>query len=555
MARILVVDDDRINRVVLTRFLEAAHHEVATAETGEQAIELFPSFNPDIVLLDVIMPGMDGFETTRVIKRLSGSRHVPVLLLTALSDEESLVRGISAGADDFISKPVNRVVLNSRLYASLRTQRLFTRLAAQHQELRSRQEKDDLEQRLAERLMANVMRSPGLSDHRIRSFSRALSLFNGDLLLAEQTADGGLRLLLGDFSGHGLHAAIGAMPVATMFRQMTEARESLRCCLSVISEQLRKSLPTEMFFAACALELDPRGELLEVWNCGMPDVLIRARDGTLEARVESTVIPLGIAKWSDDWTGRFVTVEERDRIFIYSDGLFEVRDDADCEWGMDRLEDALRDRIPTHDIFDHVLHRRAEWAGAHGENDDVTLVELVAAPAGPWSVANQGRPSHFDFHLGADLLKSMSLGALIESIVAALPLETEHRVDIATILTELVTNAVDHGVLGIDSAIKSGPRGFARYHEIREEALRSLRSGHVDMRISTCRSGEGHRVRIRVRDSGRGFVYEPGPSCPAAPWGRGLTLVNELSDRLRFHGPGNLVEAEYVLEPERVPVH
>jgi len=548
MARILVVDDDRVNRVLLTRFLENSQHEVALAESGERAIEVFSEFEPDVVLMDVIMPGIDGFETTRILKRMSGSRHVPVLLLTALADDDSLVRGISAGADDFVSKPVNRVVLNSRLHASLRTRRLFARLAQQHEELLDRQTRDDREQRLASGLMSTAMRSQALSHPALRSFSRSYSLFNGDILLAEETAYGGLRVLLGDFSGHGLHAAIGAMPVAAMFRQMTQNHDDLRRCLQEISGRLRESLPTDMFFAACALELDPSGDCVELWNCGMPDVLVRhsrPKDEILR-RIPSSTVPLGIVPWRPEWQGELVELEPGDRLYMLSDGLIEVRDQDGREWGFEGVEGVLRRDLPNETRFETLLEARRRFMRDARENDDVTLVEVD--PEAIRSSARSGRRecSRFEFELGAEALRRLNQGEFIEKVVSMLPLEPEARSHVGTITSELFVNAVDHGILGLQSDIKRDRDGFDAYQTQRSRALFDLRQGRVEIAIAVECDVEGDvGVRVRVRDSGPGFDVRTGGASESVPWGRGLTLVNELATRFTILGSGNIVEAEY----------
>jgi CheY-like chemotaxis protein len=104
-ATILVVDDDWMNREMLQAHLEYAGLRVLLAHNGPKALEIAASDPPDIVLLDVRMPGMDGYEVCAALKSSPKTQHIPVLLTTAMEDEESKSRGIEAGADDFVSKP------------------------------------------------------------------------------------------------------------------------------------------------------------------------------------------------------------------------------------------------------------------------------------------------------------------------------------------------------------------------------------------------------------------------------------------------------------------
>lgn len=132
-ARILVVDDVEPNVRLLEAKLTIEYYEVLTAMDGATAIEIASAERPDIILLDVMMPGMDGFETCRRLKADPVTRHIPVVLVTALDGREDRIRGLEAGADDFITKPIDDVILFARVKS-------LTRLKAVMDELREREE-------------------------------------------------------------------------------------------------------------------------------------------------------------------------------------------------------------------------------------------------------------------------------------------------------------------------------------------------------------------------------------------------------------------------------
>ena len=155
-ASILVVDDDPVNRSMLTASLQASGHQVTTAEGGSQALDLVRAEGFDVILLDVLMPRMDGYQVLERLKEDPRLRHIPVVMVTALDDVESAVRCIELGADDYLSKPIDPVLLGARINAGLMKKRLHD-LELQHLE-----EVDGLNRRLEARVeeqMAELIRT------------------------------------------------------------------------------------------------------------------------------------------------------------------------------------------------------------------------------------------------------------------------------------------------------------------------------------------------------------------------------------------------------------
>lgn len=133
--KILVVDDTPLNVKLLADRLSAGGYDIATASSGEEALEKVAQWQPDIVLLDVIMPGMNGYEVCRKIRDDIGNRILPVVMITALDPEEERVKGLDAGADDFLTKPVNVAELEARVRSLLRVKQLYDKIQTQAAEL------------------------------------------------------------------------------------------------------------------------------------------------------------------------------------------------------------------------------------------------------------------------------------------------------------------------------------------------------------------------------------------------------------------------------------
>lgn len=182
--RILVVDDLPENAAILSRFLSPMGFNVQAVSDGLSALRYVAETPPDVILLDLLMPGMDGFQVCQHLKQSAETRHIPVIIITGLSDREANIHAIEAGADDFIIKPFDRVLLEARIRSSLKTKVLQDQLLAYQHELeeRVRERTRQLErtQQVAVFSLAKLAESRDneTGDHldRIRAYTRELTL-------------------------------------------------------------------------------------------------------------------------------------------------------------------------------------------------------------------------------------------------------------------------------------------------------------------------------------------------------------------------------------------
>lgn len=134
--KILIVDDNRENIILLRDILEVEDYDVIDATSGQRALDIVPDESPDLILLDVNMPHMNGFEVCQRLKSDEASSHIPIIMLTALTDVESRVKGLDVGADDYLSKPYSPRELLARVERSLRSKAASDDLRATHEAMR-----------------------------------------------------------------------------------------------------------------------------------------------------------------------------------------------------------------------------------------------------------------------------------------------------------------------------------------------------------------------------------------------------------------------------------
>lgn len=291
---ILIAEDNAADRMLLSTIVSRQGHRALTAGNGVEAVALFQQERPNLVLMDALMPEMDGFEAARRIKQLAGEELVPIIFLTSLTENEALVRCLEAGGDDFLAKPYNRVILEAKINAMDRLRRLQETVLHQRDLIARHHEHLLTEQRVAKAVFDKVAHSGCLKASNIRYLQSPYALFNGDLLLAAFKPSGGMHVLLGDFTGHGLPAAIGAMPLAEVFYGMTAKGYAMSDILREMNAKLKRILPVGVFCCATLLNLNFQQRLLEVWNGGLPEgYLRRGADGSVVPLV-SRHLPLGV---------------------------------------------------------------------------------------------------------------------------------------------------------------------------------------------------------------------------------------------------------------------
>ncbi|MBL4630492.1 MAG: fused response regulator/phosphatase, partial [Paraglaciecola sp.] len=385
--RILVVDDDTLNRFLLVHMLEQqGYMDTFEAEDGESAIELAKRINPDLVLLDVVMPNMDGYDVATSLKKSAGDIYLPIIFITALEDEESLARCLEVGGDDFVAKPFDKIILAAKIRAHART-RLLSKKAHEQNKLLSFYRNDvEREHKIVEHIFTNALSIDKSLTRYLDYCLNPASDFNGDLFLANASPTGGMYFLIGDFTGHGLASAIGALPVSQAFQTMSRKGLSLMEMAETINQTLLMLLPDDMFFAAAIVEINHTGRQLNIWNGGMPTLLLQDTSGKIIKRFEARHMSLGILE-SHEFESEVERYEMNfgDRLVAYSDGVVELENERNEMLGDEGIENWLSSQPDI--SVDGIINKATEYLGGMERKDDVTVVIFTSQPFE--SVANK----------------------------------------------------------------------------------------------------------------------------------------------------------------------
>jgi len=392
---------------------------------------------------------------------------------------------------------------------------------------------------------------PGLA-----RWGQPLGEFCGDLIMSAPRPSGGVNILIGDFIGRGLPAAVAALPVAEVFYGMTEKGFGLSDIIEEINKKLLFILPEGLFCAACLIELEQEGKMLAIWNGGLPDLLVLDKNSQIKHRVPSSHTPLGVNETEKaDLDTAFVEVEAGDKVFCYTDGIINSLNQNKENFGQQQIEKLLLQQAKLSVLSDSITTHTMNAE----QVDDMTLLELDISAIQNYDakLSNSGSQISFppaqwqvDFDFSAVVLKQLDLVPMVINMLMQIQAPHEHKQRIYTVLAEMFSNALEHGVLKLDSSMKESINGFTDYYALRAERLAELEKAYIKINLNHAPYEQGGKLVIRVEDSGDGFDYQQNSKGLADNTdnlcGRGHGLLMQLCSEYSVSGKGNITTATYI---------
>ena len=377
-AQILVVDDDPVSRKILARLLASAGYECFECEDGTEALALVHAKQPSLLLLDFDMPGLNGTEVLENLRSDSDPAiaQIPAIMLTGHGSEESEVRCLQAGADDFVTKPVNAAVLRARIETQLRLRSMRRQLQRQNDELEEWRRNLERDLRAAQLTQQSLIpqKPPTIAGWEVATWYRPVIQVGGDIYGWLHMKDGRILFWIADGTGHGAAAALLTTLAKLLFHHGSVEHDGPATVMEAVNNDFRSIFGARSFMTAMCVAVDPATGRATVVGAGHPPVLIAHHSGGTES-IASVAPPLGLIE-HPEFTETIVDLDSGDAFLLYTDGLFGAAKGERLRLTPERLEGMLDHSAPSAEaLLRGILNQ------AVPENSNDSLPDDVAALA------------------------------------------------------------------------------------------------------------------------------------------------------------------------------
>jgi sigma-B regulation protein RsbU (phosphoserine phosphatase) len=377
--RILVVDDDATSRKMLVRTLSSAGYDCYESDNGAETLKLVHSEQPSLLLLDFDMPGLDGAE---VLKRMRADRdsavaQIPAIMLTGHGGEESEVLCLEAGADDFVTKPINTAVLRARIETQLRLRSMRRQLQQQKEQLE--EWRDNLERDLAAARLTQQslipQKPPTLPGWEVAACYRPVIQVGGDIYGWLRVRDGRILFWIADATGHGASAALLTALAKLLFHHGSVEHDAPAAIMQAVNSDFRNIFGARSFMTAMCVALDPISGRANVVGAGHPPLLIARHEGGADS-VASSAPPLGLVERAQ-FIETIVDLRPGDAFVLYTDGLFGAANGEKPRLTPEHLAKMIDPSVPGAEaLLMSMVNQVTPADGEHSLPDDLAALAV-----------------------------------------------------------------------------------------------------------------------------------------------------------------------------------
>src|SRR5436189_1404451 len=378
-AEILVVDDDAMSRRVLAQLLSAAGYNCRVCKDGSEALDAIQDRPPSVLLLDFDMPGPNGAEVLRRLRSVKDPTvaQIPAIMLTAHGSQQSEINCLQAGADDFVTKPVNTAVLRARIETQLRLRFMRRQLERQNDELE--RWRRDLERDLAAARLTQQSLIPQkplvLPGWDVAACYRPVIQVGGDIYGWLRMKDGRILFWIADGSGHGAAAALLTTLAKLLFHHGSAEHNAPARVMEAVNDDFRGIFGGGSFMTAMCVAIDHKTGRAHAVGAGHPPLLIVRQNGATES-IASVAPPLGLAQ-RPEFVETALEFEPGDAFLLYTDGLFGSSENGQQRVTPQQLEKMLDHSAPTAEVLlKRILERVTPNNPDHSLSDDMTALAV-----------------------------------------------------------------------------------------------------------------------------------------------------------------------------------
>jgi serine phosphatase RsbU (regulator of sigma subunit) len=366
---ILIVDDNPANVEIFQARLAANNYEIITASDGEEGLALAKDRLPDLILLDIMMPKMDGIEVCRHLRADSALPFMPIIMVTAKTDSKDVVAGLEAGADEYLTKPVDHAALVARVKSMLRIKSLHDTVLEQSAELQAQLETATKVQSL---FWPDIPELTGGSH--IWATAVPAAYVSGDLYDVIPLQDGSLLAYVADVSDKGVPAALVMAALSTRIRSEARNQYEIDTLLETVNNRLHSLTSEEGFFATIVLaRYWPNNGKMQLALAGHLQPLWIAESGFGNCP-HINGISLGITP-DVRYEKKEILLSPGESILFFSDGVIEAENEDRELFGNERLVEFIKDaKSPPRGkgLLDFI----SNWRGNSSASDDLTILEI-----------------------------------------------------------------------------------------------------------------------------------------------------------------------------------
>jgi len=369
---ILCIDDSRLNRAFISKILSPLNISISEAENGIKGLEILAETKFDLILLDIVMPEMDGFGFLSEFKKREDKEFIPVILMTGLDDLNSKIKGLNIGADDYLLKPLNEEELIARVFSLLRLKRA-------HSELYQKNELIKRELEAAKKIQQYIIPQnfEFIAYPKISGIYNPIEDIGGDFFDCYRLDENRSAYLIADVTGHGIPAALTMTMSKMLFSIYAEKFPSTSNLMKEINRQLRGTLLDMQYITAFYLIYDKASKTLSYSNAGHTRPLYYKPAKNQVSALDSFGWFIGI---SDDteYEEKKITVSEGDRLFLYTDGITEAKNKEGEDFGEIRLARFIKNNpdLTGKEFCNSLIDTVNEYIDGTEINDDIAFLNI-----------------------------------------------------------------------------------------------------------------------------------------------------------------------------------